>query len=99
MTAYAALGVGVALAGRLLPVARKWAAAITIVLGLMLGAAYAHTLERHSGIWDTAFRAEQTAIDRMRSQFPTLPHETTVFTSDYPRTRHWGCRSLRQPGI
>lgn len=84
MAAYAVVGVGVALAGRVLPAAQRWTAAITVGLGLLLGAAYIHTLERHSEIWDTAFRAEQTAIDSLRSTYPTLPHETTVFTSGYP---------------
>jgi hypothetical protein len=81
---YATLGIGVVLVARVLPAIGKWATAITLVLGLMLGASYVHVLERHSGIWDAAYRSERTAIDRMKTAFPTLPPETTVFTSNYP---------------
>ncbi len=81
---YAALGVGVVLAARLVPAIRKWGTVITLVLGVMLGAAYLHVLERHSGIWDTAYRAERTAVDRVKAAFPSLPSESTVYTSNYP---------------
>jgi hypothetical protein len=49
-----------------------------------VGVAYVHVLERHSGIWNTAYRAESAAIGEMRTQFPRLPSGATVFASDYP---------------
>jgi hypothetical protein len=41
-------------------------------------------LERHSGLWRSAYQYETTAIDRIHSTFPRLPHGTTVFASNYP---------------
>jgi hypothetical protein len=81
---YATLGVGTALVARVVPMVRRWAPLVTVVLGLMLGAAYVHVLERHIGIWDAAFRAETATITKMKSKFPRLPHGTTVFTSNFP---------------
>lgn len=57
---------------------------VTVVLGVLLGLTYADVLEHHAKIWDTAFRAEMAGIGVMRTQFPTLPMDTTLFTSNYP---------------
>ncbi len=57
---------------------------VTFVLALLLGAAYVKVLERHSDIWNAAYRAEAAGIGEMRMQFPTLPAGSTVFVTDYP---------------
>jgi hypothetical protein len=84
IAAYGALGVVGALIGQLRPHARMLPAATTVALGLGLGFAYTHVLERHSRIWNAAYRAESAAIGVMRMQLPHLPPGSTVFTSNYP---------------
>jgi hypothetical protein len=81
---YAVFGIVGALVGELRPSARALAPATTLLLGFLLGVAYTNVLERHSTIWNAAFRAEMAGIGEMRQQFPMLPPGSTVFTSDYP---------------
>lgn len=81
---YAALGIVGELVARLLPKGWRVAVPLTLMLALLLGAAYQSVLERHINIWNAAFRAEMAGIGEMRMQFPKLPPGTTVFTSDYP---------------
>jgi hypothetical protein len=84
IAAYAALGiVGYAAGG--LAKGRSWvAAATTISLAVMLGAAYVHVLERHSRLWRDAYRYEVDTRERVHRTFPTLPAGTTLFTANYP---------------
>jgi hypothetical protein len=83
ITVYATLGVVAALVGRLRPKMRLLPA-LTIVLALLLGVAYVKVLERHSQIWNAAYRAEEAGIGEMRMQFPKLSPGATVFVSNYP---------------
>jgi hypothetical protein len=81
---YAALGI-VGYAARWLAKGRPWvAAATTISLAVMLGAAYAHVLERHSRLWRDAYRYEVEAKNRIHGTFPDLPRGTTLFAANYP---------------
>lgn len=64
--------------------------ALTLMLGVALGIAYVDVLRRHSTIWDAAFVAERTGIDELRSRFPSLPSETTVFVAGYPANQTLG---------
>lgn len=84
LVAYAALGVVGYAVGRL-AAGRVWvAAATTISLAIMLGAAYVHVLERHSGLWRDAYEYETAAIARIHNTFPRLPHGATLFAANYP---------------
>lgn len=84
IAAYAALGVVGYAAGRLAG-GRSWmAAAATISLAVMLGAAYVHVLERHSRLWRDAYRYETVAMNRIHRTFPDLPSGTTLFAANYP---------------
>jgi hypothetical protein len=62
----------------------------TATLALVLGGVYVQVLERHTRIWDSAFRAEMAGIGEMRTQYPQLPHGVTLFTSDYPANQTLG---------
>lgn len=84
VAAYAALGIGMTLVVLFAPRVRRLAPAIVVVLGLALGAAYVHVVERHSGIWGMAYRAERQGMDQIKRAFPDLPPETTVIASGYP---------------
>jgi hypothetical protein len=80
---YAALGVVGALLGRL--VRRPGlAVATTLLLGLVLGATYVHVLQRHSRLWEAAYRAELVGANQLQAVFPNLPRGTAVFASNYP---------------
>lgn len=81
---YAALGLFGSLAAPLFKRPREAAVVLTLVLGIGLGAAYIHVLERHERLWDAAFQAEAVAISRLEAAFPRLPHHTTVFAGNYP---------------
>lgn len=80
---YAVFGIIGALARELQP---KWHAlsSLTVVLALLLGMVYVKVLERHSRIWNAAYRAEAAGIGELRMQFPRLPPNSTVFMSGYP---------------
>jgi hypothetical protein len=80
---YGTLGIAGSLLGALVRRPNS-AMAVTVVLGLLLGAAYVDILQRHTRIWNSAFRAEMAGIGVMRTQFPRLRSGTTLFTSDYP---------------
>lgn len=87
---YAALGIVGVLVSQLWPRTRALAPTTTLMLGVCVGVAYVNVLERHSKIWNTAFRAEMAGIGEMRMQFPRLPSGTTVFTSNYPANETLG---------
>lgn len=84
LVVYAALGiVGLGL-GRLVK-GRPWiAAAVTVSVGVMLGAAYVHVLDRHSGLWRSAYRHEMTVVERVHSAFPRPSSGTAIFAANYP---------------
>lgn len=82
--AYAVVAIGVAGAASLWRPLRRWAMPVTMVLMLLLGAAWVHVLERHAGAWETAYRAERAALDRIERQYPNLPAGSTLFVSNYP---------------
>ena len=90
LVAYAALGVVGSLTAAMIKQRRDMAVAITLSLAIALGAAYVHVLERHSGLWRAAYRAELAGAEKLEATFPTLPHETTVFASDYPANETLG---------
>jgi hypothetical protein len=83
MAVYGTLGVLGALIAALRPSLRVLRV-VPIVLGLLMGVAYTKVLERHSRIWNAAYRAEATGLSVMRAQFPRLPHGTTLFVTGYP---------------
>jgi hypothetical protein len=82
--AYAVIGIAVAVLCAIWPAARRWAPAATVALAVLLGAAYVHVLDRHMGIWESAFESERTALERIERRYPDLPPGTTLFTSEYP---------------
>jgi len=84
LVVYAALGiVGYGIA-RLIRGGPRTAAITTLVLALLLGAAYVHVLERHGRLWRSAYQHELNVIGRIHATFPSLPDETTVFAANYP---------------
>jgi hypothetical protein len=64
--------------------------AVTLALGVVLGIAYVDVLRRHSTIWDAAFVAERSGLTELKSRFPSLPKETTVFVAGYPANQTLG---------
>lgn len=87
---YAAIGIGVTMAAFLLPRARRAIPIVTILLGLALGAAYVHVVERHSGIWDASADAQRRGMDRIEHAFPELPPGATVVATNYPANQTLG---------
>jgi hypothetical protein len=64
--------------------------AVTVVLGAVLLASSTHVLRRHIAIWDIAYVAERTAIDKIRVQLPGPPPESTLFVGGYPANQTLG---------
>ena len=87
---YAALGVIGSVAAELLDRRHSLAVTLTLGLSLLLGAAYVHVLERHSSLWRSAYRLELVGSERLEAKFPSLPHGTTVFVSNYPANETLG---------
>ena len=87
---YGTFGVLGELAGCWLPRRRMVATGVTILLGTVLLASYAGVLRRHIRIWDAAFFAETSALQKMKRAIPDLPHETTVFASSFPANQTLG---------
>jgi hypothetical protein len=91
MVVYAACGVAGSLAVRFGARRRPTAGrAVTALLACLLGLAYVHVIDRHADIWEQAFRAELAGVGQMKTQFPDLPHGTTLFTSGYPANQTLG---------
>lgn len=82
--AYAVLGTAATLLAVAWPSIKRWAPAVTVAAALLLGAAYVRVLDRHIGLWQTAYDAQLTAIDQLERQYPRLPSGTTLFTTGYP---------------
>ncbi|HWC49143.1 MAG TPA: hypothetical protein VG448_09710 [Solirubrobacterales bacterium] len=82
--AYAVVAFGVAALGGLWRPLRRYATLVTVLLMVLLGAAWVHVLERHARSWEAAYRAERTALDRIEKQYPNLEPGTTLFASNYP---------------
>lgn len=81
---YASIGLGVTLIGQLLKAKHWMVASVTIVLGLSLGAAYIHVLERHGRLWDDSYSYQLGAIEEIHRTFKSPPPETTIFAGGYP---------------
>lgn len=88
--AYATIGVAVWLATAAFPAARRRAPLATVALAVVLGAAYVHVLDRHMGLWRTAYRAEVVALEQIKRQYPQMPPGTTLFASGYPANQTLG---------
>jgi hypothetical protein len=81
---YAAFGV---LGTLLAPLFRgvRWAPiGITLGLALLLGLGYTTVLHRHIGIWNSAYVAEEKALDQVTRRYPNLPDGSTIFAGNYP---------------
>jgi hypothetical protein len=89
LAAYGALGIVGTLIGALRARTAVTVAAV-LALGALLGAGYVDVLRRHSTIWDAAYVAERTALDRLQSDFRTLPSGTTMFIAGYPANQTLG---------
>jgi hypothetical protein len=82
---YGAFGVVGTLAGQFGPRRRWLAPAVTVLLGVVLAAAYTHTLRRHIDLWNRAYSAEAQAIERTKELIPDPPHGTTIIAGSYPQ--------------
>lgn len=87
---YGTFGIFGELAGKWLPRGRAVATGVTILLGAVLLASYVGVLRRHIRIWDAAFFAETSALQKMKTAMPDLPHETTIFASSFPANQTLG---------
>ncbi len=89
---YGTLGVAASLLASVAPgrAAGRRAGALALVLGVLLGVAYTHVLERHGRIWDQAYRAEAAGISLIKAHFQKLPHESTLFVTNYPANQTLG---------
>jgi hypothetical protein len=81
---YSLIGLGVALVGSLFKAKRWMVAGTTVALGLCLGSAYIHVLERHSRLWDDSYNYQLGAIKQIHRAFPNPPPDTTFFAGNYP---------------
>lgn len=84
MVVYAAAGMVGALVGALRPRTTAIATAVTLALGVLLGAGYVKVLDRHSDLWVGAFRGQMSALGMIKGQYPRLPDDSTVLTFNYP---------------
>ncbi len=82
--AYALVGIACSVVAEFLPTARRYVAYAVPILAVVLGAAYVHVLDRHIGVWEEAYSIQRAGIAKMKSIYPKLPPESTVFTSGYP---------------
>jgi hypothetical protein len=82
--AYAVVAFGVSAAASLWQPLRRWATPVTILLMVLLGAAWVHVLERHARSWEAAYQAERNALNRIERQYPELGPGSTLFASNYP---------------
>jgi hypothetical protein len=87
---YAAFGVLTELAARVWRWSDSTVLAITSCLAILLAVGYFTVVRRHTGIWDSSYQAEVTAIDRIQARYPDLPPGTTLYTSDYPANQTLG---------
>lgn len=81
---YALIGIVGELAAGIFPRTWRPVVPVTVLLAVLLGAAYVRVLERHIRVWDAAFHSEAVGLDEMKAQLPHLAPGTTVFTSSYP---------------
>lgn len=84
LIAYAALGIVGTGISRIIRRGPKVAVVATLGLGLALGVAYTHVLNRHSRLWRTAYSMEMSAGNNLGKAFPTLPRDAAVFGGNYP---------------
>jgi hypothetical protein len=90
IAAYATIGVGVWLLAAAWPALGRWAPVATVCLAVVLGVAYVHVLDRHAGLWRSAFRAETAALEQIKRQYPRLPRGATLFAAEYPANQTLG---------
>jgi hypothetical protein len=66
------------------------AAAITVGLGVFLGATYVRVLERHERIWNAAGRLETAGMAQIKARLAHLPDDTTLLVGGYPANESLG---------
>jgi hypothetical protein len=81
---YSAVGVLAQVLAMALRRAETTVLIVTGCLALALGAGYVSVIRRHTGIWNSAYVAEASAMDRIKDRYPELPEGTTLFASGYP---------------
>jgi hypothetical protein len=82
---YAAIGVLAEVIATALPGGRRPPAlVVTTCLALLLLGGYVTVIRRHTGVWNAAYDAEATAIEKIQERYPRLPHGATLFVSGYP---------------
>lgn len=84
LVVYGAFGVIGSLVGQLRPRSRLLAPGVTMLLAVILAAAYTHTLRRHIELWNLAYVAEAHAIQRTKELIPSPPPGTTIIAGSYP---------------
>ena len=84
LVVYAAFGVIGSLVGQLRSRSRWLAHGITVLLVVVLAAAYTHTLRRHIELWNLAYSAEARAIEETKKLAPHPPPGTTIIAGSYP---------------
>ncbi|MFL5898124.1 MAG: hypothetical protein ACJ76D_06620 [Solirubrobacterales bacterium] len=82
--AYGTIGVVFSALGELVPPGRRYVPVAVVLAAVLLGVAYLRVLDRHIGLWESAYASQRDAIATMKERYPTLPEGTTVFTSGYP---------------
>ena len=95
LAVYGAFGVLGSLIGRVQP--RRQiviGTCVTVVLGVVLAGTYTHVLRRHTELWGKAYTAEEVAMQRLNTVYPTLKEGTTIFASDYPANQTPGITIL-----
>lgn len=90
IAAYGSLGILGTLVGQLRPRRTVLTLAVTFGLAALLGGAYVDVLRRHIGIWNSAYVSEVVALDKLRTRFPRLPPESTLFVAGYPANQTLG---------
>jgi hypothetical protein len=90
LAVYGTFGTFGSLIGQIRPQMAMLASAVTVCLGIVLLASYAHVLRRHIEIWNLAFFAETYALTKTREVLPHLPPGATVFASGYPANQSLG---------
>jgi hypothetical protein len=87
---YGAMGTVGALLAAGLPRKKEIAVGVPLVLAICLGATYTHVVRRHTTIWRAAYMSERAALDRLRSEFPSLSPRTAFFVGEYPSYQTFG---------
>lgn len=87
LTVYGGFGVVGALVGQLKP-GRAWlASGVTVLLGVVLAASYTHVLRRHIELWNLAYSAEASGMQKTKELVPNPPPGTTIIAGSYPENQ------------